>query len=278
MSEGHVAVAARVLTGLGKKGAGKDQTVAPEVADEDETLDVPERAEDRKAARRKHRTRFREQVVSWGFKLALAAACYPLFRWEIGCLSTCFRQAQEDFGCYAVLTLFLLVGYGLPLSLIIGAAWNNYVHHDIKNDWKTAKARAKQFADPEEVARGWTEVFDMYVRTKRRGYHLLAWAIIAFLYAFAGGVAMLVGSHSEALLWWLYLPSLILDVGAGFALLRIAYIFGTWYLPGDLIVTHTLALIIHAVTNINDPNMARRAASQSADRFVHRNPWWFYMN
>ncbi|HUO99498.1 MAG TPA: hypothetical protein VMU01_12575, partial [Rhizomicrobium sp.] len=178
-------------TSWAAKSTGKDQTVAPDGPDVEETLDVPERAEDRKTALRMHRARFREQIIGWGFKMAMAGAAYPFFRIEIDLLSPWSRATTAPIVFYSALAIFVAVCYGLPLCFAWLVGSNFYHHHEIKSDWKTAKARAKQFADPEEVARGWTEVFSIYVRTKRTSYHLLSWAIVAFLYAFVGSLALL---------------------------------------------------------------------------------------
>ncbi len=136
--------------------------------------------------------------------------------------------------------------------------------------------QAQQFTNRENVAKGYTELFSIYVRTKRRSYHLMAWALVALIYAFEGialDASHLMTPAAGHLVYWLpeSFSALI-----GIALLFLSYLIGSAYLPGDVIVRHTLALIIYAVSNLTDPNLARRQAASEADQFVRTNPWWFY--
>jgi hypothetical protein len=135
---------------------------------------------------------------------------------------------------------------------------------------------AQQFTNRENVARGYTELFSIYVRTKRRSYHLQTWALVAFLYAFVGLIVVMSSVPAAMqghMVYWL--PE-AMSLAAGSALLVLAYYVGSTYLPGDVIVRHTLALIIYAVSNITDPNLARRQAAKESEHFVRTNPWWFY--
>jgi len=234
---------------------------------------VAERNEDRRHARAMHRRRFVVQLAGWGAKILLAAAAFPLLlTYSKFYLAMCNRASFGSVGCGVSTLLFFTPP--LALAILLGGNWLwHFLRH---HAWEVAMGQAQQFTNRENVARGYTELFSIYVRTKRRSYHLTAWALVALVYAFEGivlgasNVATPAGGH---LVYWL--PE-ALSVVIGLALLFLSYLVGSTYLPGDVIVRHTLALIIYAVSNLTDPNLARRQAASEADQFVRTNPWWFY--
>lgn len=237
------------------------------------SADVPERKEDRRKALLMHHKRFWTQLVGWGVKIIAAALSIPLlYVFAKSQLASCAGHPLSPISCKLSVTGPFLMPFFLFVLLL-----GNFVYHVWHyHQWEVAMSNAREFADRKIIAKGWTDVFSIYVRTKRRSYHVVAWGLIAFLYAFAGS-AINIGEavNSTAFSALLWLP-LLLNTIAGILLLVLAYLLGSSYLPGDVIVRHTLALIIYAVSNITDPNLARRQAAQEADQFVRTNPWWFY--
>jgi hypothetical protein len=233
---------------------------------------IPERREDHKYALRKHLQRFHVQLIGWGLKIAVAAASVPLFmayaQYQSG---LCHDALRHSTGCRLV-----LASQFIPTLLFLGLLIVNFIYHLWQyHRWEVAMANAKEFADRESVAKGWTEVFSIYVRSKRRSYHVMTWGLIAVLYAIiglAGEAVVLSHGTSVSISWFVPLANAV----AGCGLLFVSYLLGTAYLPGDVIVRHTLALLIYAISNITDPNLAKHQAAQEADEFVRTNPWWFY--
>jgi len=233
----------------------------------------PARKEDIKRARHQHHRRFLVQVLGWGAKIGAAAIIYPLLAlYTSQNLATCHGRSLASAGCESAALIFFIPPLALFALLFGNWLWHFLRHHA----WEVAMGHAQQFTNRENVARGYTELFSIYVRTKRRSYHLQTWALVAFLYAFTGLAIVLsavpAGMQGHVIYW---LPE-ALSIVAGLALMVLAYYVGSAYLPGDVIVRHTLALIIYAVSNITDPNLARRQAAKESEHFVRTNPWWFY--
>jgi hypothetical protein len=233
----------------------------------------PARSEDRKRARHQHHRRFLVQLFGWGAKIAAAAIVYPLLALYTSLnLAACQERSIVSIGCESAAVAFFIPPLALFVLLFGNWLWHFLRHHA----WEVAMGNAQQFTNRENVARGYTELFSIYVRTKRRSYHLQTWALVGFLYAFTGAMiamsAVPAAMQAHVVYW---LPE-ALSAAAGLGLMALAYCVGSAYLPGDVIVRHTLALIIYAVSNITDPNLARRQAAKESDHFVRTNPWWFY--
>ena len=69
-------------------------------------------------------------------------------------------------------------------------------------------------------------------------------------------------------------PFLVLLVG--WMLFRLGYAMTSTYLPGEVIVLHTLLLSIFAMSDVTNVQDARSQAANDAGPFVHSNSWWFY--
>jgi len=233
---------------------------------------VPERESDHKIAFRMHRRRFYMQALGWSAKILAAAISVPLLvtyaRYQTAMCHVPFRHSA---GCRLV-----IASQFIPVLIFFVLLLGNFIYHVWQyHRWEVAMANAKEFADRESVANGWTDVFSIYVRTKRRSYHVMTWGLLALLYAVvsvAGDTVVLTHGTAVSLSWMVPIANLFLGAG----LLVVAYFLGSAYLPGDVIVRHTLALLIYAISNITDPNLAKHQAAQEADEFVRANPWWFY--
>ncbi len=235
--------------------------------------EVPERPEDHKLALQKHHWRFWVQLVGWGVKALLAAVSFPLlYNYTMSQFASCGSALLQKANCHIA-----LAGSFLPPLILLSLLGFNFVFHIRAHiGWDVAMGKAQQFTNRQNVAEGYTDLFSIYVRTKRRSYHVMAWGLLALLYALVGTIVNLSAAVNYAALSSVYwIPSTI-DALTGVLLLWLAYALGSSYLPGAVVVRHTLALIIYAVSNITDPNLARRQAAQEADQFVRKNPWWFY--
>lgn len=235
--------------------------------------EVPERPEDHKIALRKHQQRFFGQILGWGVKLLLAAICFPiLYHFTASQFVSCGSALFPTSNCRSAIAISFLP----PFVLLCLLGFNFAYHIRSEIGWDVAMGKAQQFTNRQNVADGYTNLFSIYVRTKRRSYHVMAWGLLALLYALAGTIVNLsAAANYEALSFVYWLPTIVVALAGGL-LLWLSYALGSSYLPGAVIVRHTLALIIYAVSNITDPNLARRQAAQEADQFVRRNPWWFY--
>jgi hypothetical protein len=138
-------------------------------------------------------------------------------------------------------------------------------------NWAVAIGNAQQTISPRNVTKGYTDMFNIYMRTKRRGYLLAGWGLLAFVYVFMGVILNLRGG-TPAFYWC----SQFTVAALGVALIWLGYVMGCRYLPGDVIVRHTLALSIFAISDVTNVEEARLQAEKDAAQFVHENPWWFY--
>ena len=251
--------------------ADGQRAVTPSLAE----VEVPERPEDRKNALKQHRRRFWVQFGGWGLKILLAAASIPLlYAYSKYEFSMCGSHLFPTTGCRIAWGGSFL----LPLLLLAPIIDDAFFHYTQKNQkFNVAQEKAQEFTNRRNMAEGYTDLFSIYVRTKRRSYHVMAWGIIAVLYGLVGLTVdvreAVVHGTILSLVYWV--PPFLYLI-AGRVLFHIAYKLGSEYLPGDVIVRHTLALIIYAVADIADPSLVRRQAAEEADQFVRNNPWWFY--
>jgi len=233
---------------------------------------IPERTADHRVALRKHLQRFYGEVVGWGTKIVVAAASFPLLQAYAKYQSeACQAALRHSTSCRVI-----LASQFIPTVVFLAILIGNFVYHVWQyHRWEVAMANAKEFADRESVAKGWTDVFSIYVRSKRRSYHVMTWGLLALVYALVGlvGDGVVLAHGAIVSISWI---NPIANIVIGGLLLLVAYVLGSAYLPGDVIVRHTLALLIYAISNITDPNLAKRQAAQEADEFVRANPWWFY--
>jgi hypothetical protein len=228
-----------------------------------------EHEEDRKKAKGRHRSHYRVQMFGWGAVIVLAALSYPiqdLFRHLY--FASCGAAHALPASCVAVHWGSLVLP---PVVLLIVLAWHYNYRFLKQNDWKVAIGNAQQTISPQNVTKGYTDLFNLYMRTKRRSYLLGAWGLLVLVYVIAGTIVNLRGITSPE--YWVAQAGLV--VLAAF-LINLGYKLGSSYLPGDVIVRHMLALSIFAISDVTNVEEARLQAERDAELFVRANPWWFY--
>jgi hypothetical protein len=247
-----------------------DKTDAANAAPDSQAALTPREAfeRDRRNARRRHLTHYGDQAGSWAIVIALAALSVPLgLAYRLHYLAPC-QFASDQFATCAV----HYVGMVLPsLVLLLMLLWNLVYYHNKHNDWKVAIGNAQQLISAHNVTNGFTDLFNLYMRTKRRSYLLAGWGMLAIVYVVVGIVLNL--KEDAPTLFWI---SLVFEAGFGLALLVFGYYMGSKYLPGEVIVRHTLALSIFAISNVTNAEEAKRQAEKDAEQFIRDNPWWFY--
>jgi len=246
----------------GRKKSGKSIPVARIVT-------TPQEYEaDRREARARHRSHYWNQTLSWAAVMVLAALSYHI---ELG-FRDGFVQAVKHSP-----PLWILIGYFVGLAVPpIGffAIWFRlgWVFHFFqKQKWTVAVSQAQQTISPTDVTEGYTGLFTIYMRTKRRSYLLAGWGVLAFIYVIWG--VELNFSVTTPLMYW---ASLAVVALVGWMLFRFGYRMTSTYLPGEVIVLHTLLLSIFAMSDVTSVQDARSQAGNDAGPFVHTNPWWFY--
>jgi len=220
---------------------------------------------DRKKAKHRHWTHYRTQTIAWGAVIAAAMLCIPYQHW--------YRQSCQD-SCSGLnlRSVEHYVGLFLPAMLLLLIFALNCFYRWLRlHDWEVALGNAQQAVSPHNVTRGYTDLFNIYMRTKRRSYLLAACGILAFAYAISGMVMNLHDSVTS-----LYGVIQIAEIALGIALFWLGYNITSSYLPGEVIVRHILALSILAISNVTNVEEARMQAEKDAADFVRDNPWWFY--
>lgn len=239
--------------------------------------ETEQKAANQKKARRRHRKRFRDQILLWGFSMFFAAISYPIqYAFTTEYAKTCVKipqrlQASCIFEPYAALISILLVFF------LVSLIWNYFYHENISKDWRQATSDAKGLTSAQDTAQGYTGLFRIYVQTKRRSYHLISWGLLAFTYFVTGVVAdFKIGLGNDIVRAPILWVPLAIEFVIGLMLFRLAYGLGRSYLPGDVIVRYTLKLAYYALFKPQDQQEADRQIETQAKQFEKDSPWWFY--
>jgi hypothetical protein len=237
-------------------------------APDERALNSPlEREIARRKAKQRHRSHYRDQFLAWAAVIVLAAASWPLelvYRHHF--LAPC-RFGASSIG----LCTGHYLGLAVPaVALAVFLAWCVAFYYLSLQKWAVALSNAQQTISPRNVTKGYTDMFNIYMRTKRRSYLLAGWGTLAIVYAI---VATILNIGDAPPLFW---SAQVLQVLLGVVLILFGYKMGSVYLPGDVIVRHTLALSIFAISDVNNVEEARLQAEKDAAQFVRDNPWWFY--
>ncbi|MGA7673936.1 MAG: hypothetical protein WCA78_02690 [Rhizomicrobium sp.] len=221
----------------------------------------------RKKAKQRHRSHYRDQAVAWATVIVLAALSYPLqLVYRHSYFGSCDIVSSLSAACaihHAGLVLPSVVLFAILIR-------NGFYHHFSKQDWQVAIGNAQQTINPRNVTKGYTDLFNLYMRTKRRSYLLAGWGMLAFVYVIVGTIVNW-GEVTPSLYW-----AQACEAALGVALFVFGYYMGSTYLPGDVIVRHQLALSIFAISDVTNVDDARLHAERDAEQFVRDNPWWFY--
>lgn len=226
-------------------------------------------AKDIETARQRHLLRFLEQVEFWSVMGAVAVLTYPVQYATIG------GDVEAHVLSQLVLPIFLLGVYAWHLVLI---------KEDWHREWTTAVNQAQATLSPVSTAQGYTQIFGVYVETKRRSSQLITMGVALFFYAMVGAWLNLgLSGQVASILWWdkvslspIILGLLAFQLTVSYLLLRHAYAMGSSYLAGDVIVRHTLALALHATAQVSNLQEAKKQIEDDTQTFIRKSPWWFY--
>jgi len=222
----------------------------------------------RKKAKQRHRTHYRDQAAGWAAVIVLAALCYPLLAaYQHSYFESCDIASSPTTVC-TIHWLGLVFPSAVLLAIAIGYG---FFRHTKKQGWDVALEKAQQTINPRNVTKGYTDLFNIYMRTKRHSYLLAGWGLLAFVYI----VVSVILSWGEATPSY-YWVSQALEAILGIGLFIFGYYMGSTFLPGDVIVRHQLALSIFAISDVTNVDEARLQAERDAEQFVRENPWWFY--
>ncbi|HUO97847.1 MAG TPA: hypothetical protein VMU01_04230 [Rhizomicrobium sp.] len=223
---------------------------------------------DHRTARARHISHYWNQALSWGLLMVLAMFSNNI---ESG-FHHWFVQAVQQSS-----SLWVQIGYYVGLAVppigffLVWLFLGRFFHFFQKQKWAVAVSQAQQTISPTDVTEGYTGLFTIYMRTKRRSYLLAGWGVLAFIFVF--WAVVLNFSVTTPLDYWIC-P--ILVALTGWMLIRLGYAMTSTYLPGEVIVLHTLLLSIFAMSDVTSVQDARSQAGNDAGPFVHTNPWWFY--
>lgn len=247
---------------------------ASSVASQLDTND-PDVRENMAKAKRQHRKRFRTQATFWGTVLLTSSSMFPLMSYLTRTRPTCGANPTVLSCSVLPETAALAV-----VAFVAILAW--LYHHfwylrERKHDWTTAMSDAQAMINAEKTADGNTGIFRIYVQTKRRSYWLITLSFGCAVAAAAYVLALIQNGQSIASLKDSSGLLLVLLIGCGcIGLLRAAYLIGSSFAPGAVIVRHVIALAFLAVSNITDIGEARRQVDARTNDFVKRAPWWFF--
>ncbi len=227
-------------------------------------------------AKQQHRKRFWTQVMFWGAALLTSFGISPVMRYVVGNDSRACTTAPLTAICYQS-SEYLILGAFAGVSFLVWLYHHFWYLRERKHEWETAISNAQAMISAEKTAEGNTDLFRIYVQTKRRSYWLItlafACAIAAAAYALAIVQSMqsLIDATNP-----LGAPLVLVTVLSSIGLLRAAYLIGSSFAPGEVIVRHIIALAFLAVSNITDISEVRRQVEDRTKEFVKRSPWWFY--
>jgi hypothetical protein len=227
-------------------------------------------------ARVRHIRRFQTQFAAWGTILCLATVGYPMqyslmADYAAKCINVSVaRQAACVLHPYATFEVVFI-------SILAVTLLYHIVRRGRARDkWEIALNQAKNMVQPRITAKGYTGLFNIYVRTKRRSYILLGWSLLAILYATIEAVVYVkLGMGAAIISVPLLSIGLVSKLALGLLLLQRAYSIGCSFMPGEVLVTHTLTLATLGAFDVT-PEEASREVEEATAIFEEAHPWWFH--
>jgi hypothetical protein len=226
-------------------------------------------------AKKRHFARLREQSLIWGLMLTAAAVSYPLQRaLKTTNVLECREAKFTDYDCLvSPFLLFSVLLIGL-LTSVWSYHWTRYFRNANRR-WNSAIGAAMAGDHPDKVVEGYTSLFDAYVTTKRRSYHLLSLGMIGICYAIAG-VAAGYGLNYSAALKAIYAAIALLELICGLMLVRLSYQLSTSYLPGEILVRQMAIITTKMNFAAIQPGELDARVSRVVQQFEDDKPWYFY--
>ncbi|MGA7673703.1 MAG: hypothetical protein WCA78_01495 [Rhizomicrobium sp.] len=219
-------------------------------------------------ARQYHRARFRTQFYFWFFVIFWSVICFPFVSWTMADPTgvACRSAGSCLFSIYGLLN-------AVPSAFLVLYLINDYRQDYYSHiDWKNAINMVGSLAKYEVVTEGFADFFDIYIRSKRRSYKLLALGLLGLTFGVVRATVMMhngVGHHIFGIF-------VLAEIFSGLALLFLSFWIAQRYLPGYIVAENTLLLCTIALQkDINIPQ-AREIVAKDLRQFVERKPWWFY--
>lgn len=223
------------------------------------------------AASREHRKRARKQVQSAILIVTLIAVA-PTMRELLSDIlngnpySPLFSKLIPA-GKVPPVTGYL--NYSFFLIWLVYLGYLQWYLRERGKDWRENVQQANS-SDPEECARGYMAVFRMYARTKRRATFTMIWGVSAL---YVGGWGIVLGIQSGENLMLL---SSSLEIALGSAVILFGVFIGQRFLPGKVLIGHTLKLSIRAAAS-NTALMDAQGEAESIETELKQDkPWWYY--
>ena len=243
-----------------------------------EHLDESASAESRTPTSSQHRraksyhwARFVRQFSFWGLVIGAAAASYPIMNWTMNASAEVCHSARS-----CLVSGYYLANVVPTLFFIIFLVY--HIVGEIKSDivWRNAVKGVGNLMKHEVVIEGFVDFFDVYIRSKRRSYHLLTVGLLALAVGLAG-ICVIESSEFNIGIFW---PIVLLDVLLGGVLVLLSNMIARAYLPGEIVVVNTLMLSVfeRTIALQKDINIdkAREVVEKDIQKFVERKPWWFF--
>ena len=211
------------------------------------SVDAPDER-NKRAARLHHRRNFRNQIALWTLSIIVAVASYPVQSVLIRAYTTqCLapsspRDASCLFDPRIAVNAFFIIIFIIALAVLVAYYYIYYLYHT-KSDWDLAVEKAQNPRDITVSAGGHIELFDIYVKNKRRSYHLITYGALGMLcpitaiiaaFRIPGGAQMFYAPG--------FLLMIAIQIALGLCCFHLAYRIGSSYLPGQIIVEHTIFL------------------------------------
>lgn len=193
--------------------------------------------------------------------IVLLIALAPRFRMLLCDISTGTAQIKWLAARLPDLQIPPVIGY---LNYGLFLIWTGYLGYlkwymrEKGKDWRENVQQANS-SDPEECARGYMAVFRMYARTKRRATFTLVWGMSA-LYVGGWGVFLAIDAGAT----WMIISS-SLEIAAGIAVIVMGISISHQFLPGTVLIGHTLKLSIRAAAS-NTALMEAQSEAENIER------------
>jgi hypothetical protein len=224
----------------------------------------------RRKALRQHRKRYWQQIALWSTSNLIAAAGYYLERALAG--KTALECSKSVGQCVAWPEILAFL---VPLALVAAIGIYSWYLHEKQHQWHEVSEAARAMATQRDGLRGYTDLFSLYIRTKRQSYYLITFGTLTLIYAAIGVLVNVQGGLIIQRFAWLWLaPAMTAVLAIG--LLRLAYLIGSSFVPGRVLVQHTSALGWLALSTVNNLEEALKQVESVTDPFITESPWWWY--
>lgn len=225
----------------------------------------------RYTAVKEHRKRALRQIRSAALIVLLIALAPPLrtFLCDIAAGTAEFKWLSARLPDEQIPPIIGNLNYLFFLVWVAYFGFLQWYMRERGKDWRENVQQANS-SDPEECARGYMAVFRMYARTKRRATFTLLWGVSA-LYVGGWGIFLAIDNGAS----WMILSSSI-EIAAGVAVISMGIYISQRFLPGKVLIGHTLKLSIRAAASNTALIEAQKEAEHIEIELKQDRPWWYY--